>query len=63
MIDLYSTLPKKNNNSSLCERVAGRPTARHIYLARWTFAGGLVGFTMKFILLSLHSGPFFASTN
>ena len=40
MINLYSTLSKKNNHSAACERVAGRPTARHVYLARWAFAEG-----------------------
>jgi hypothetical protein len=42
MIELYSTLPKKNNHFASCERVAGRPTARHVYVARWAFAGGMV---------------------
>ena len=27
MIDLYGALPKKNNHSASCERVAGRPAA------------------------------------
>ena len=42
MIDLYSTPPKTNNHSASCERVAGRPTARRVYLARWALVGGLV---------------------
>ena len=42
MTDLYSALQKENNHSALCERVAGRPTARQVYLARWAFAGGMV---------------------
>jgi len=49
MIDLYSTLPKKNNHSASCERVAGRPTAAildalpDLSMTRdGAFAGGLV---------------------
>ncbi len=51
-MDLYSTLPKKDNHSAPCERVAGRPTARHVHLARWAFAGGLVvlAFLLEFFV-------------
>jgi hypothetical protein len=43
MIDLYSTLPKKNNHSASCERVAGRPTAAILDApGDGAFAGGLV---------------------
>ena len=49
MIDLYNTLPKKNNHSASCERVAGRPTAAildalpDLSMTRdGAFAGGLV---------------------
>ncbi|MGA2939349.1 MAG: hypothetical protein ABSF52_19940 [Syntrophobacteraceae bacterium] len=49
MIDIYSTLPKKNNHCASCERVAGRPTAAildalpDLSMTRdGAFAGGLV---------------------
>ena len=43
MINLYSILPKKNNLSASCERVAGRPTAAILDASQdGAIAGGLV---------------------